>query len=575
MKYNRIIILSILVFVIFAFVYMRVLLGINHFTHFDDLYGPFVLRDIGSYSYDKIIMQLEKYGISKELINLYFNIMGEDFGLILLKYIVGPIAISKSSTYAPLQFYITGLLSWIDLDYKYTILLMRLPSILLSIIFMIVTVQYLKKIKIIKDSLGIILYLIFPVTSWMFLIYSSQAENYVIGLVFIPLILIYLQELEYIKYKKFYLIKLNLITAIGVFSTYQIIWFLPALLITYSFQLYKNKIMSKIQKIIFCATTFSFSILTFVLAYYIFIRKLLNERVNGDVKIGVSWNAGINNEFHYDFGQTNLFNIIVDFIKFIFKNANTVIWSMSGGGDYSNLIMYISNSIFVILFLIGYFISLTNKSLKSLSIFGTIAIATWIFFIAIGIFTFSPTRHSLIYMAIVWIYIGIALNYIFASIEISRYIKFFTLSCLMLIIFLFVFDFKAQYELRRNVIIELKLIEYIKKNNPRFIFSQNMTLDLFFDKYIKDNYEVDYIKSDIPYFQLHSKMRINDEIMFICMSQENCFNSYSANEIAAQKSIRLNEFQYNDLSSKRSTTSVCYGNYTINGTNEIKIEVYK
>jgi len=566
---------TLLLFLFSVFIILRIIMGINHFTHYDDLYAPFLLRDIGNYSLEKTINQLEKYGLNSKILSIYFEIFGTEFGLIFLKYIIGPIAVAKTSTFAPLQFYITGLLNWIELDYKYTLFWIRLPSALLSFAFIIIAIRYLKQVKVIKNNKGIILFLIYPLISWMFLIYSSQAENYIVGLIFIPIMLIFLENVKSNEFNYKNLFKFNLAIFLSIFSSYQLIWFLPALLVTYLYQLVDNNLMKKREKIISFISTLVLSTLSFLLVYYIFIKKLLVNLTNGEMKLGIGWNAGVNNEFQYYFNNDEIFLSIIDFIIFIGKNVNKIIWSMFGGGNYSDFIINLSNTFFIFLLFLGFYLTSNIRKLRYLSIFGLIAFITWLFFIANGILAFSPTRHSLIYMSLVWIYIGIALNHIFTNENKYNYIKFLTAAFLFSSVGLFINDFGSQYNSRKNIILETNLIEYIKKNQPDFIYSSNFTLDLNFDRYIKDKYEVKFFNQPPTYFQFKAKNPQNNEILFMCLSYKDCFDINTIRKISEQQSINLTDFQFENHSSTKSNTSICFGNYTVNGTNESNIYIFK
>ena len=294
------------------------------------------------------------------------------------------------------------------------------------------------------------------------------------------------------------------------------------------------------------------------------------------MRLGVGWTAGVNNEFLYYFNSKEIISSIIEFFFFIGKNIYKIIWSMSGGGGYSDLIIYLSNTSFMFLLIFGIYLSLTIRSLRYLSVFGLIALMTWLFSIGNGILAFSPTRHSLIYMSLVWIYIGIALNNIFINKNKSNYIKILTAASLFFNIGLFIFDFKNQYDYRKNIIIKTNLIEYIKKNKPDYIYTNNFTLDLNFDKYVKDKYEVKFINQYPSYFQFKSKnSNNNNEILFMCLSYKDCLNINAIKLISKQQSINLNDYHYENHSSTKSNTSVCFGNYTVNGTNESNIFIFK
>ena len=111
-----------MVLIIAVFIWSRVDMVPTHFTHYDDLYAPYLFTVIDQYDPLFFSSQLEKYGglFGGILSSFVFDFFTEYPALFsFLKRILAPLAIAKTSTFAPLQFYLTSLT--IDYDTSYTI----------------------------------------------------------------------------------------------------------------------------------------------------------------------------------------------------------------------------------------------------------------------------------------------------------------------------------------------------------------------------------------------------------------------------------------------------------------------
>jgi len=123
--------------IIAVFVWSRVEMVPAHFTHYDDLYAPYLFTVIGQYDPLFFSSQLDKYGGS---FGSMFSPIAFDFFtnypslFSFLKSALVPLAIAKTSTFAPLQFYLTALT--VDFDTSYTVskITFRLPSAIFSLL---------------------------------------------------------------------------------------------------------------------------------------------------------------------------------------------------------------------------------------------------------------------------------------------------------------------------------------------------------------------------------------------------------------------------------------------------------
>ena len=146
-----------------------------------------------------------------------------------IKSLLTPIAIAKTSTFAPLQFYLTALT--IDFDTSYTVskTTFRLPSAIFSLMALFMLYQFSKKME--QDE-GWYIFIIGSTVlsvSWMFLIYSSQGENFAAG-IFSLLTMLYM----YMHYKNSEAsikssLKFGFFLSLLCLLHYQTIFFLPGL----------------------------------------------------------------------------------------------------------------------------------------------------------------------------------------------------------------------------------------------------------------------------------------------------------------------------------------------------------
>jgi len=572
-KYN--INFIILILLIIIYVITRVYMSMYHFTHYDDLYPAYTIREIFSYNTQKMQEQLQKYGINIIIIKLIYQIFGENLTQIFLKYLSAPIAIAKTSTYAPLQFYVTGLFAWINVDYKWSIFFVRLPSLLFSMIYIYICIKLIKIITVKDEIIAYIAFIIFPLTSWMFLVYSSQGQNYVIGLIFIPIMILILHRNKNTTAKLNQQIKYNLILIAGIFSSYQIIWFIPAFLITNLVIISNNKNYQIKDKINYSILNITFTIGGIYLAYILFIRNLINQRINDGKGLGIGWNAGKYSQYQFNNENITGLDNILSFPIFIFKNINEVYWSVIGMGEFESITINILLYGFYGLVLLGIIGCHNNKKIRFINNFFIVTILSWLFTVLIGIIAFSPTRHSLIYLSIFWFYAGMGL---FNITKINRKFingKIIFLSYILLNFCLFIYSFEKEMKERENKIIKTDLITRLYNVNPQNIYTLSYTLDLNFDRKIKSNYEKKWI-NEYPFYEKYTSNQINNSgIYIVCSVYDSCDDKEKIKLIFSQNGEEINNYKLKYNEKILSATSVCFGNYTTNGTNQLYVSAYE
>ena len=126
-RYWHIILVSIIAIV---FLISRFMVFGTHFTHYDDIFGPYLIQVIANYDAEYFASQVTKYGVSLGagmqdwIIN---NLIENDLIFTFIKRMIGAFSISLVSTFAPLQFIFTALILNFDLPYEDFIKIMRLP----------------------------------------------------------------------------------------------------------------------------------------------------------------------------------------------------------------------------------------------------------------------------------------------------------------------------------------------------------------------------------------------------------------------------------------------------------------
>ena len=86
----------------------------NHFTHYDDIYSPYLIQVISNYDSEYFIYQIEQYGsfLSEEYKDWLISIFLYDTNIFeFVKRMIGAMSVSLTSTYAPMQFFFTALIS--------------------------------------------------------------------------------------------------------------------------------------------------------------------------------------------------------------------------------------------------------------------------------------------------------------------------------------------------------------------------------------------------------------------------------------------------------------------------------
>ena len=108
------------VFAFLLYIFSRFFVLGTHFTHYDDIYPAYLIKVILDYDFEYFSSQIYKYGTFlpeylKEQSLLFLANYPEIFSFI--KRLIGGMSISLSSTYAPIQFFLTAFL--VNSNYSY------------------------------------------------------------------------------------------------------------------------------------------------------------------------------------------------------------------------------------------------------------------------------------------------------------------------------------------------------------------------------------------------------------------------------------------------------------------------
>jgi len=559
-----------IMFLIFvAFVLSRVEIIPTHFASYDDLFAPYLFAVMGQYDPVFFSSQLEKYGGSlgialSSIANDVFTGYPSLFSF--FKNMLVPIAISKNSTFAPLQFYLTAFLADLNTSYTFSKVTFRLPSAIFSLLTLYMLYNYAKKIdKNEKLYILIIASLIFTV-SWMFLIYSSQGENYAAG-VFSLMTLIYIfQSYKAVDVSIYGSIKVGLSISFLCLIHYQVMFFLPSFFMAmfyecnFSVKYFINKWLPSIV----------ISGLTVLGIYYIFLR---NGKI--DENIGDNWNAGVNGEYAFNADCGDGFFSCASHV--FYNNFFEVIQSIVSYSNIDGSLSAFYTYTILILMAAGVFYIAKSRNNRGLFVFLTIGILVWISLVLLGKLTFSPTRHSLIILPIIALLASF--GFYFASSYIYKIIHPIHLLVTFCIIVLLSYGYEFnthknnRYDPLEIVNIEKILMEY----NPEKVIAYGDTLQLEFHPIVINNYKSKYI-NESPYSIVYTNRdKSADGLLILCVSGVLCDNAKSeiTNKILSEYFRDIAEYKNIYKYEKHSNVTEGFGDKSAGVRNIMFLSVWK
>jgi len=571
-----------LVFIVFiVFCATRLMMFGNHFTHYDDIFGPYLIKLINSYDQEYFIYQVQKYGSSlgpniQGFVITYF--VENDLLFDLIKRMIGAFSISIVSTFAPIQFIFTALILNFDLAYPDFIKVMRLPSLIFAlgsfgmmILFSNLFDDSLKKVFLICGSTLL-------TVSWMSIIYSSQSENFILGLFSVFILFFIIQKIHKNQLSLLHSVYLGLILSILCFSHYQVMFFLPGFYLGYLFAANKQKFWPRFASLIPAGLI---NLVSVAIIYFVFLSTRLG------VNPGVHWNAGLNNEFVWQtvYLENGLLESLFNIIYFFFINSIKVLYGIFGFRDSFDLFSILSALFLFIFSLIGLYKLSKSHQFRHLFIFIILTIIVWMILIFMQKLTLSPTRHSLVLIPLIITLFVFGISEMFSQFKFLKNFKnIFLFSFCIINIFVFIGSYKNIYDQRTNPFLsDVNIINVIEKYNISKIAAYGYTGDINFFPEINLKFDINW-SNQFPFtYVINSKKEFSNKnqdstVMILCANSEICGNTL-AEELALQELGFLSNSEaelLKPLFSFEADSNVTNGfsNMAGSGTRRIFLKVY-
>lgn len=557
------------------FAISRIILIQTHFTHYDDLYGPYIQSLALNYDQEYLKIQIVKYSSGLMPARVLDVLLAASFLEHPIKILIGALGISISSTYAPIQFLFTGILINFYNSYESFLILSRLPSAVISIFALVLTFYISKKIKDRNLSFFILFsgFLLFA-TSNMFLIYSVQAQNYAFAPVTVLatiLILITYSDREIFFYDS---VKIGLLLGLFAFAHYQIVFFYPAFFLALMF--HSEKSSSGLKQLFKVIPAGVIVVLAISFLYFIFLRP--NPNI---INPGVNWNAGTYNEFLFVFPDQSFFKNIVYFFKFFIGNSLLVINSIVGFIENITFAK-INSSLIILLCYFGFKQLHKSQQGTLISSFIGYLLITWLFLIILQKLTFSPTRHNLALLPVIIILSGAGFAWIYLKIQSILQLKRHIFVSLIALPFLtlYAFTFPSFFESRQDNFQKIDIELLLQKYKIDTIATYGTTMNLQFFPTIKDRYSNIWLNEfpGVDLFQIKESDEYSGKsIMLLCANSDFCGSL--ENEMKTLRLVESNvnqSFQNYQLVyeySKDSNVTNCFSNIAGSGTNRIFIKI--
>lgn len=440
--------------------------NLNIFDLANDKESPTYNSDIKIY-----IRELE----SKE--NDFINLIQEKISNLIFN-----LAASKTSTYAPLQYFIFGWMINLEQNFYDLKIYSRLPSAIFSILTIIITYKISR--KIFKSNIFLLflpsLVLVF---SYPIIFISQRSYNYSAGVFAVTLLFyLFLRENIYLDNKKVFIdnykIKFkknfyfSLILTCCSYTSYLSVVLMPSFFI---FKFIKN-FFKKRQ--LFSVSNFNLFICG--LMYSIMISPLLLYMIKLNLQnYGVTDSAGINGEYsivgkdgeYIKFFVYNLYLIIS-------KNLSFFLDSFAGAEILQGIIFLIT-----MLGLINIYNQKANETQKVIFLMFILTLFYWCGLVFFNQTTFGPTRHLLWLTPIVAIIFTIGIKNINDFLFKSNYL--FSVIIIFLITSIFFLNYPIFLNYHKDLLDEKKINNLIDKYNIKYIASDPTIGQICFMKSIK------------------------------------------------------------------------------------------
>lgn len=354
-------------------------------------------------------------------------------------------------TYAPAQGYLTTLLISKNFNSITNIILGRLLSLLFGIITILVVVYimdrflYGQKERNVSYILGIVLISF----CWEEIIYSGQAEPYIVATTFSAIILLMVWEDFSVSLGRMFM-AIAVLTCAGYFQ-YQLFIVVAAAFASLFFYHLKEKTLR--------LRVFAGGVLTLIFSAPLLYMLL----ATGNMERAVNWNAGPNGEFLFDISGKGSF--ISYSIKFFVKNSVTILKFYSDADQLPWKFGEIIGAILLFLFVAG--ICAMYRLNKRVAFFQYFLLIEFIGMVVSGKLTLSPSRHVMFLYPI--IVVNICLG---AKVLIEEYEKLFVLVGIISISLVVAFTTSIPQEAgnRVRLISENEMMTLIEENNIQYIY---------------------------------------------------------------------------------------------------------
>ena len=448
----------------------------DHFTHVDDIGLAKLITegrniDLAKNVFDKSSITYNsnyKFFLREyfpETNNKLYQIMN-----FFYPYLIG----SAKNTYAPINpifinFFIPEKASYDELKFWG-----RFPSFLFS--YMSIIIFFLVLLRTYHGSQYF--YLLIPLAlfsfSYQHIIMGSQMHNFALA-PFCTIIFLYLITLKdffktNISFK--FLLLITFLMSVSMYLHFQSILLLLTIFI---YDFIKGLIKFRNKEIKF-----------FLLIKYFFLKYIFTLIIILPILVWlqikkfetVSWNKGPNNEFL--FNQELFLSDFTYLFQFLLSNSQIVFSRMLSFTTEFKLENYNIDFIIFIFVLLGFYTGLKvkNKKLNILTLFSIIFFSVLICFVLTSNLALSPTRHSIIILPLIIILINNNFIY-FYEIKNPLFIKKSILTLifflLILITFMFFYDYRIEMSKRTDQFNENKIHNLLKENNVTAIINYDWT----------------------------------------------------------------------------------------------------
>jgi hypothetical protein len=578
-----------LIFLIF--VSSRLLLFPVHFAHGDDTAIGHIIWIFNSYNSLELKSKLAEY--NKDFSLLFYAIDNFSFTFPIIKFLLTPFVISENSSYAPLQFFVTKLLSNFDLSYKFSLISIRFISVFSSFISIIFFFLFLKKLEKKNNELLLIVSIAILSLSWMYLTYSSLALN-AGSIVLVSSIFLYtLAKLDSSNISFKISVLVGFLTILLLLLHYQSIIFLPGFYLSLLYLCnFKFKIFLK--KWLPCLII---NTIGFLIIYFHYLNRIST----------VHWNAGVNSEFLFDrnvFSQS-LYDILNYIFIFFTKNLFLTLQSIVSFTDLQGYFSKIYTSLIIFFSIFSFFFfDKKKKEIASVFIFILATFGFWFVLIILQKITLSPTRHSLFilipisFLASYGFYLfirKIKLNYENGKAKFLCYIFLFGL------LIIYANNFFIERHNRFDPFQNIKYEEILKQHKVSSIVTYDFPPSQFYFPYINKNFVHKVGPFDsVIYYKKNNDFK-DESIAFVGTRNTFADSTYEYNyyrgiinfiysksfkdynykkdyykdsQILKDNNIKKDLeliYEYNF----KSSTEVDYGNLTKNGSNNLLIKIFK